>query len=337
MIKCVICKLEHNIVNNNLCIEKLDKYIKKFNKYNKMQYMQYFFKDKNVELDNKIKKYICNDCNREFNKYESLQYHINNKVCKKNNQFKTDNKLQCKNCNKEFSKIDRLKYHISKQVCYKKEDLMAIQKNLINNSNNSNNLNNITNNTNNTQNTTNNIQNNQNNQQIIIAVNNADDFKKVVDMIPFRNTGYDIPLTNYIDYINNPGQAIKKIIKDQHFNPNKPERMNILNTNRRDNRVQIFDKDEDNVLRWLTKDKYTINELLYDRGINYLFVAKDILEENGIKVDPKKEAALNKKIEEFETDPKTKKEYISMIADLTYDYHDLVEQNKKTSNQLVKK
>jgi hypothetical protein len=113
--------------------------------------------------------------------------------------------------------------------------------------------------------------------------------------------------------------------------------MNILNTNRRDNRVQIFDKDEDNVLRWLTKDKYTINELLYDRGINYLFVAKDILEENGIKVDPKKEAALNKKIEEFETDPKTKKEYISMISDLTYDYHDLVEQNKKISTQLVKK
>jgi hypothetical protein len=81
MIKCIICGLEHNIVNNNLCIEKMNKYIKKFNKYNKMQYMQYFFKDKNGETDNKIKKNICNNCNREFNKYESLQYHINNQVC----------------------------------------------------------------------------------------------------------------------------------------------------------------------------------------------------------------------------------------------------------------
>jgi hypothetical protein len=249
---------------------------------------------------------------------------VNNQVCKKNNQFKIDNKLQCKNCYKEFSKIDGLKYHISKQVCYKKE-------NLITNMTNQKRINNITNNT------TNNIQNNQNNQQIIIAVNNADDLKKVVNLIPFRNTGYDIPLTNYLEYINNPGQAIKKFIKDQHFNPDKPERMNILNTNRRDNRVQIFDKDEDNIPRWLTKDKYAINELLYDRGINYLFVAKDILEENGIKVDPNKEVALNKKIEEFETDPKTKKEYISMISDLTYDYHDMVEQNKKESTQIIKK
>ena len=306
-------------------MKKLNKYIIKYSGYNKIQYMQYFFKDKNNDIgNNKIKKYICNDCNKEFNKHESLQYHVNNQVCKKNNQFKIDNKLQCKNCYKEFSKIDGLKYHISKQVCYKKEDLIT-------NMTNQKRINNITNNT------TNNIQNNQNNQQIIIAVNNADDLKKVVDMIPFRNTGYDIPLTNYLDYINNPGQAIKKFIKDQHFNPDKPERMNILNTNRRDNRVQIFDKDEDNIPRWLTKDKYAINELLYDRGINYLFVAKDILEENGIKVDPKKEVALNKKIEEFETDPKTKKEYISMISDLTYDYHDMVEQNKKESNQIIRK
>jgi hypothetical protein len=322
---CVICKLDHNIINNIICLSKLEKLIIKYNKYNKIQHMENFFQKKyycDIENRNQIKKHKCYDCYKEFNKLESLNYHLNNQVCKKNKQYKINNKLQCKNCFKEFSKIDGLKYHINKKVCFKKEELVH-------------NINNTTNNT--TNNNTTNIQNNQNNQQIIIAVNNAEDFKKVVELIPFRNTGYDIPLSHYIDYVNNPAQAIKKFIKDQHFNPDKPDRMNILNTNRRDNRVQIFDKDEDNIPRWLTRDKYTINELLYDRGINYLFIAKDILEENGIKVDPNKEAALNKKIEEFESDPKTKKEYISMISDLTYDYHEIVEENKKETSIIVRK
>ena len=29
---------------------------------------------------------------------------------------------------------------------------------------------------------------------------------------------------------------------------------------------KIFDKDDDDICRWMTKDKATISELLYDRG-----------------------------------------------------------------------
>jgi hypothetical protein len=148
-------------------------------------------------------------------------------------------------------------------------------------------------------------------------------------MLPFRNASYNIPAEKYLEYANNPEQAIKKFIKDYHFNPDKPERMNILNTNRRDNRVQLFDFDDDFVCRWLTAKKSIICELLYDRGVNNLFFAKANLSRAGIKLDPKKEAHLNEKIKEYGSNDETKKKYIDMISDLTYDYRDVVETNKK--------
>lgn len=49
----------------------------------------------------------------------------------------------------------------------------------------------------------------------------------------------------------------------------------------------------------------------------------------GIKLNPEKEKQLNAKIKEYESSDKVKKKYIDMIADLTYDYKDVVETNKK--------
>jgi hypothetical protein len=72
----------------------------------------------------------------------------------------------------------------------------------------------------------------------------------------------------------------------------------ILNTNRRDNRVQLFDFDDNFVCRWLTRDKSKICELLYDRGVNNLFFAKIMLSAAGVKLDPTKETELNAKIKE---------------------------------------
>ena len=54
--------------------------------------------------------------------------------------------------------------------------------------------------------------------------------------------------------------------------------MNILNTNLRSNKVHILDRDDDDEIRWMIKSKTDINELLYDRGVNHLYVAKNILE-----------------------------------------------------------
>jgi hypothetical protein len=181
------------------------------------------------------------------------------------------------------------------------------------------------NNTTNTSNTTNiGTLNNQNN--VVINVN---PIQETCEMLPFRDVSYKIPTKKYLEYANNPDQAIKQFVKDYHLNPDKPERMNILNTNRRDNRVQLFDFDEDFICRWQTKDKSKVLELLCDRGVNALFFAKTMLTAAGIKLDPEKETKLNAKIKEYETSDKVKKKYVDMIGDLTYDYRDIVESNKK--------
>ena len=155
-------------------------------------------------------------------------------------------------------------------------------------------------------------------------------------MVPFRDVSYKIPTKKYLEYANNPDQAVKQFVKDYHLNPNKPERMNVLNTNRRDNRVQLFDFDEDFICRWQTKDKSKVLELLCDRGVNALFFAKTMLAAAGIKLDPKKETALNAKIKEYESSDKIKKHYVDMIGDLTYDYRDVVESNKKKIDKTEK-
>ena len=67
---CVICKLDHNIINNIICLSKLEKLIIKYNKYNKIQHMENFFQKKyycDIENRNQIKKHKCYDCYKEFN------------------------------------------------------------------------------------------------------------------------------------------------------------------------------------------------------------------------------------------------------------------------------
>ena len=58
----------------------------------------------------------------------------------------------------------------------------------------------------------------------------SEDLKQVVELLPFRNASYKITPKKYLEYASNPEQAIKKFVKDQHFNTAKPERMNLLNT-----------------------------------------------------------------------------------------------------------
>jgi len=53
--------------------------------------------------------------------------------------------------------------------------------------------------------------------------------------------------------------------------------MNVLNTNRRDNRVKLFDFDEDFICRWQTKDKNKVMELLCDRGDINIFIIKILI------------------------------------------------------------
>ena len=153
-------------------------------------------------------------------------------------------------------------------------------------------------------------------------------------MIPFKNVKYNISLEKYLEYAKYPEKAIQTFIKDEHFNLNKPERMNILNINLKSKKVQILDYDDDNKIRWMIKSKTDINKLLYDRSVNHLYVAKNILESNGIFLDAITIQRLISKINEYETNDKIKKEEIEEISDLTYNYRDIVDKNKKNNKLL---
>jgi len=287
-----------------------------------------FYINKN-KLSTKNKKYQCTKCLKILSSYKNYKNHTEQNTCIKQNK-------KCKYCNKIFVNSRNLKYHLENNVCINTDNIntLTLVPNKTNITNN-NNSTNTTNNMSNSQNTTNNIGTLNNNNNIQINVNSSEDLKKVVELLPFRETGYKVTTEKYLEYANNPDQAIKQFIKEHHFNPEKPERMNILNTNRRDNRVQLFDYDEDFICRWQTKDKSKIIELLYDRGMNHLFFAKMMLDYAGVKLDPKKETKLKEKIKEYEND-KVKKQCLDMISDMTYDYREMIELNKKSLDRQQK-
>jgi hypothetical protein len=280
-------------------------------------------KDKINKISDKITlKFKCENCGKKLSSKSNYNNHIQSNICKRSYIFK------CKLCETIFKCKQNLNKHIVKNICRNTNQIntpicIPNTTKIINNNNSTNTTNNMTN----SQNTTN-IGTLNNNIQINVNTNSTEDLQKVVNLLPFRETGYKVSTEKYLEYANNPEHAIKQFIKEYHFNPDKPERMNILNTNRRDNRVQLFDYDDDFICRWQTKDKSKIIELLYDRGMNHLFFAKMMLDGAGVKLDPKKEKKLKEKIKEYEDD-KVKKQCLDMISDMTYDYRDMIENNKK--------
>ena len=311
---CLIKWSEHNKNNIYKCNDILSKKIKKQLNMYKEIYIEETYNIKNnkylIKNNTDRQNYKCHICNKIIKSKQNYDLHIKNNICQKNKK-----EIKCKLCKKMFKEYRSLLYHTENNVC----------RNITNNI-----MNNILHTTNN------NIQTLNNQNQIInINVSNPNDIQKVVNIIPFKNVKYNITPEKYLEYARFPERAIKSFIKDEHFNPDKPERMNILNTNARSNKVQVLDHDEDNEIRWMIKSKTDINELLYDRGVNHLYVAKNILEANGIFLDIKTEQRLNDKINEYETDNKIKKEQIAEISDLTYNYRDIVDSNKKTKKLLL--
>jgi len=261
---------------------------------------------------NKKSNFSCENCKKIFTELKNLKYHLDKKVCYKIKEYK------CEKCNKIFEQKKGYQYHIKNNVCENKVNIQT-NTNLVNN------ISNVSNTANNTQNI---------GTQININVGATKDLQEVVELLPFRNASYKISPKKYLEYASNPEQAIKKFVKDQHFNPDMPERMNLLNTNRRDNRVQLFDFDDDFICRWLTRDKSKICELLVDRAVNTLFFAKDNLARAGIKLDSTKEADIKQIIKKIENDENFKKKYIDLVADLTYDYKDIIKSTLKELNLL---
>ncbi len=315
MYNCIICNSTHGI-NKNECLSFIKNMVINCNiKYN----IHKFNEELNLYTGqiNKKRNFACNNCKKIFTEFKNLKYHLDKKVCHKIKEYK------CEKCNKVFEQKKGYQYHVKNNVCENKVNIQP-NSNLVNNISNVGNTSNVSN----VSNTANNTQNIGTQININVNANSTEDLKKVVDLLPFRETGYKVSTEKYLEYASNPAQAIKQFIKEHHFNPDKPERLNILNTNRRDNRVQLFDYDDDFICRWQTKDKSKIIELLYDRGMNHLFFAKMMLDGAGVKLDAKKEKKLKEQIKEYENE-KVKKKCLDMISDMTYDYRELVESNKK--------
>lgn len=338
MDSCVFCNKHHDINLNSECKNYknsniVDKIIKEYVNINKTNLLD------ELKIYKLQKQFKCDKCNIIFKSKQNLNYHLTHAVCSKIKDKTQD--FECELCGKTFAEKRNLQYHIERSVCNKEanNNINNTINNMSNTSNvsNTSNISNVSNISNNNSNVANqqNIQtqNNNTNNNIQINVNANESRKPPIEMIPFRNVSYKISTKKYLEYANNPEQAIRKFVKDEHLNPDKPERMNVLNTNPRSNRVQLFDFDEDFVCRWQTKDKNDISELLFDRGVNILFFAKIMLSAAGIKLDPKKETKLNAKIKEYESDTKLKKKYVDMISDLTYDYREIVGTNKKSIDQ----
>ena len=115
------------------------------------------------------------------------------------------------------------------------------------------------------------------------------------------------------------------------------EYMNILNTNRKDSSLKIYDYDHDNKVKWITRDKDDICEILYCKCVNEVSNVPKIMKTKNMRIDPLKEFALNSKIMEYYNDRKTIKRYHKIVADTTYDHNKIALNNIKKNNKLVVK
>jgi len=129
-----------------------------------------------------------------------------------------------------------------------------------------------------------------------------------------------------------PYIAIETVINDIHFNIDNPQNMNIINSNRRDNTVKVYDYDFKNELGWITQNKNAACELLHHKTVNILSKIPNKLKKNNIKIDSQKEFNLNKHIANLEYDKETIKESIKKINNITYDKHKIALIYKKNNN-----
>jgi hypothetical protein len=171
-------------------------------------------------------KYNCICCNYKTDRNDNYNAHLNTK--KHNKNITNNNEIKEYNCDICFKKyVTRQSIYKHKKTCKEtydnlnkkfellKEKLELTQSKNINIQNN-NNSNNITNN--NSNNTTNNF--------VIIPYVDTD-IKHITDE-DFRKV------------INKKLHCVKELVSKKHFNPSKPENMNLAVTNIHDNYMQVF-------------------------------------------------------------------------------------------------
>ena len=133
---------------------------------------------------------------------------------------------------------------------------------------------------------TNNVMNIQNNIQLLSY--------KDTDMSHLTNKDYEVAIKKV-------NLCVLDIIEKIHFNPDKPENMNIYISNLKDKYIMIYENDN-----WIIKNK--LNE------INSLYESKEMLLEDWIEEGEKHYPEISKKFKKY-LNNKENDETMNMIKD----------------------
>lgn len=187
---------------------------------------------------------ICSYCGKKFTRKDNLKRHMMSN-CKQNNKGINLNNItftneQLSNNNKDLVSKN-IKLEVTNQLLEQKIDKLSNEilnrpAQIIKNESNTN------------------IIKNQTNTQNIININS------------FGNENLMYITDNYLkSLISIPYNAIPKLVKDIHCNPEHPENQNIKKTNKKDKYIEIF-----NDGKWTYKDKNKVLDDIVDTTLSLL-------------------------------------------------------------------
>ena len=96
-----------------------------------------------------------------------------------------------------------------------------------------------------------------------------------IQLLSFKETDYShLTENDYLQCINHDNHCIKRLIEKIHFNPNKPENMNIYISNLKDKYLMVYENGN-----WNIKNKKSVLDSLYE--------SKELMLEDWIKEQDK--------------------------------------------------
>jgi hypothetical protein len=260
----------------------------------------------------KINDFICNDCNKTFAKKFNLDRHLDGR-CKGNKNNKKILLLE-----KELSEQNKQILEQNKKI----EELTKIIETSIikkNNTENSNNICNSHNTTNNTQINADKVDiNNVQNNEIKLVKFGEEDLKMIASEAAKYMTGYE---------------GFRNLIKDLHFNEDKPENHNVYIPNNKIKKAYAYDG-----RRWMLCNLNEIREELKNKNKDFLCDTFDKLKKKG-----KISALLEKKFMRFcdkydNLNTKEQKDFDESIDMILYNYRDVpMETRNKLKNNETNK
>lgn len=184
------------------------------------------------------KTYYCEHCDKEFTRTNNMKNHM--KICKENSENETNKALT------EFVKILNERDKDNKQLIKEQQEMvMELAK-----------------------------------KAGIININ-IDNSKKLIinnfNILPYSETDMshitDSRKREFYSKIDDDEQIVNSVtnlIKDIHFNPDKPENHNTYITNKREDSIVVYEKDKKERLRWEITEKKKFVQKIIDDGSNFI-------------------------------------------------------------------